>query len=366
MRLMKWIDLLHRWAGGTIGLILAILGLTGAILVHRDAWVALPHAGDAQVQDVRVLADVTQKIMAAPATRPESILFASQDFGLHRLSFKKGAGAYVDQTGAQVAHWDSQWERPELWLFDLHHHLFTGDVGETVIGIAAVAGFILCITGAILWWRTRKTYEFRLLPARLTRPSIVRHHRDLGIIVAPLLILSLVTGAVLVFRPLAIIFGPGAPAQIKTSLAAPEPIDAKLDDRFDWKAMIERAHARFPEAQIRLVSLPRKDSGLVTVRMRGPQEWLPNGRTTIWFAADTGAVVRTRDAETLPMAARAFNALYPLHAAKIGGLAFRLVMTVSGLALAMLGSFAVWTFWFKRPKKKPRVRNQVGQRYARQ
>jgi len=49
-------------------------------------------------------------------------------------------------------------------------------------------------------------------------------------------------------------------------------------------------------------------------------------------------------------AAQAFNKAYPLHAAKVGGLGYRIVMTLSGLTMAMLGSFAVWTFWFRRPK----------------
>ena len=42
--------------------------------------------------------------------------------------------------------------------------------------------------------------------------------------------------------------------------------------------------------------------------------------------------------------------LYPLHAAKVGQLPFRLLMSVSGLAMGLLGTLAVWTFWFKRPK----------------
>jgi uncharacterized iron-regulated membrane protein len=44
---------------------------------------------------------------------------------------------------------------------------------------------------------------------------------------------------------------------------------------------------------------------------------------------------------------RCYNALYPLHAAKVGGLPYQLLMTGSGLALGMPGTFAVWTFWFK-------------------
>jgi hypothetical protein len=31
----------------------------------------------------------------------------------------------------------------------------------------------------------------------------------------------------------------------------------------------------------------------------------------------------------------------------VGGLGYRLVMTLAGLALALLGSLAVWSFWLK-------------------
>lgn len=354
---MKLIDTLHRWTGGIIGLLLAILGLTGAILVHRDAWIMVPHAGDARVQDVRQLAQATQQIMGDPAAQPQSITFASDHFGLLRLAYKGGKGAYADQTGAIVSQWDSQWARPELWLLDLHHHLFYGDTGEIFIGIAALCGLGFVVTGVLLWWRTRKTFEWRLLPARMTRPAIVRHHRDLGVVLAPVLLLSLVTGAVLVFRPMAaLLFGPGAPAQIEKALAAPPPRPARLAANLDWATMIEAAHRRFPDAQLRSLSLPRKDNGIITLRLKRPEEWLPNGRTTMWFAADSGALVGARDAGQLPTAAKGYNLLFPLHAAKVGGLGFRLVMTLSGLALGLLGTLTVWTFWFKRPKPRPKPR----------
>ena len=34
---MKWLDLLHRWTGGVIGLVLGLLGLTGCLLVWKTA-----------------------------------------------------------------------------------------------------------------------------------------------------------------------------------------------------------------------------------------------------------------------------------------------------------------------------------------
>ena len=347
---MKTLDLLHRWIGGCVGLVLAVLGLSGALLVHKDAWVLLPHASDAQVQDSAVIARTVDRIMGDPATRPEMLTFASPEFGLDRLRFADDSGAYVTQAGDFVARWDSQWERPELWLFDLHHHLFAGDVGEAVIGVAALLGLFFVVSGVILWTRTRKTFAFTLLPKRMSRPAIVRHHRDLGVVAAPLLLLSLLTGSILVFRPVAaLILGPSAPARIDASLKPPKSAALPVSPTLDWRAMILTARRRFPDAEFRSLSLPRGKSGLITLRMKKPEEWLPNGRTTLWFAADSGQLVAARDAAGLPGQVKAYNMLYPLHAAKVGGLAYRLVMTVSGLALALLGSFTIWSFWIVRP-----------------
>ena len=336
-----------------LGLILALMGLSGAILVHRDAWIMLPHAGDAQVTDTAVIAATVERLVADPAGRPERVVFASPNLGLHQLSFGKDGGAYVDQAGNEVARWSTQWERPELWLFDLHHHLFAGDTGETVIGVAGLAGLFFVISGVILWWRTRKTYEFRLLPRRLSRPAILRHHRDLGIIAAPLLLLVMYTGVTMIFRPAtALVLGPGAPGAIERALKAPKAPDAPLADKLDWGGMIRTAKARFPDADLRILGIPRK-GGLITLRLKQPDEWLPNGRTTLYFAADTGRLVDVRDALALPAQVRGFGMFYPLHAAKVGGLAYRLLMTLVGLALALLGSLTVWTFWFKRRSGRP-------------
>ena len=86
MAFLKTLDFLHRWTGGLIGLLLALLGLSGAILVHKDVWVSLPHANDAQVTDTAAVAAAVTRIMDAPGPRPEGIIFASENFGLHRLS----------------------------------------------------------------------------------------------------------------------------------------------------------------------------------------------------------------------------------------------------------------------------------------
>ncbi len=349
--MMKLLDTLHRWAGGVIGLLLALLGLTGTILLHKDAWIGLPRAADAQRTDLDSVTRATEAIMALPEA-PQGIIFARESFGLHQARFGEGAGLYADQSGHVVARWASQWERPELWLFDFHHHLFAGDSGEWVIGIAGIAGLFFVISGVILWWRTRKTFQFRFWPKRMSRPAILMHHRDLGIVAAPLLLLSVVTGTMMIFRPfaMAVVAPFGSTSEAADAMATPDYDSGPLAAKPDYAAMLAEARRRFPDAEFRILSLPRGAGDPISLRMRQPAEWLPNGRTTLWFDAATGELLGARDALAMPSAAQAFNKAYPLHAGKVGGLAYRLLMTLSGIALTLLGSFAVWTFWFRRPK----------------
>jgi uncharacterized iron-regulated membrane protein len=350
---MKVLDLIHRWTGGILGLVLAIMGLTGAILVHKENWLLLPHAGDARIADPAVIAATTGKLLAAEP-KAQSIVFAGDRFGLHQLRLSEGAGAYADRAGNIVTRWHSQWERPELWIFDLHHHLFTGDVGETVIGVAGLAAILFVVTGAILWWRTRRTFKFRLWPKRLSRPAIVMQHRDLGIMVAPLLLLSAVTGTMMIFKPFAaIVIAPfSSPGPAFASNAAPKVKSGSRVANPDWRAILGAAHARFPDAEIRILALPRKPGDPIAIRMKRAGEWLPNGRSMLAFDAGDGRLLAAKDALALPAGAQVFNGAYPLHAAKVGGLGWRLVMTVSGLAMMLLGSLTVWTFWFRRPRQK--------------
>ena len=84
---MKLLDLIHRWTGGILGLVLAIMGLTGAILVHKESWLLLPHAGDARIADPAVIGAVTEKLLIAEP-RAQSIIYANDRFGLHQLRLR--------------------------------------------------------------------------------------------------------------------------------------------------------------------------------------------------------------------------------------------------------------------------------------
>ncbi len=350
---MRLIDVAHRWTGGLIGLILVVLGVSGALLSQKHLWVMLPHVHDAQVQDTAALVAATERMMAIPGAR--GVVFAGPDFGLNQVNMKDEVTAYANQTGVELTRWSSKWERPEVWLFDLHHYLFSGDVGKTIAGVAGIAGLLFVTTGAILWWRLRSAFRPRLWPRRMSRPAILHHHRDLGVVLAPLLAVTLFTGTTMVFRPVAsLLTGPGTRAALQAAFEPPPPSEATLAARPDYRGIIETARTRYPDAEIRILSLPRGDRGYISLRVRQPQEWLPNGRTMLWFDASTSELAHLRDALTLSRAAQVYNAYYPVHSGKVGGWAYRLVVTLSGVGLTVMGAFTVWTFWFRRKAMRPK------------
>jgi uncharacterized iron-regulated membrane protein len=345
---VAWLYRIHRWTGGFIGLLLAALGLTGTLLLYEDAWLraTVPHADEPLVEDVAASAAI-ERLLAEGSPQLTSIIFPTDSLGLFRLSFEGGAGAYADQAGTIVVRWTSTWERLELWLFDFHHHLFMGETGTRVAGILALIGLGFVVTGLLLWWRTRRAFAFRLLPARLSRPHIMRHHRDIGAVTAPLLSIALLTGAMLTLRPVAdlLLSLLSPPGTIAESLAPPQVKGGPMAAQFDWRTTLQTVRSTYPEAELRTISIPRREGQLVRIRVRHFDEWMPNGRTVFWFDPADGRLLETRDARALPLATRMFNLLYPIHASTVGGILYKAAVTAAGLSLMLLGTLAVFGFW---------------------
>ena len=344
---MKLLSIIHRWSGGFIGLLLAILGLSGTILVWKDSWISLPGARDPLTANVQTLSQIAEREAAAGATR---ITFAHDDFGLIQVGREGGAGAYLNQHGETVASWTSQWQRPELWIFDLHHHLFYGETGETIAGVAGIFGLLFVISGIFLWLRSRSRWRPRLLPKKFQPGPIVIHHRDLGILVAPLLLLSFLTGTGMVFKAVSgAVLSPWG--QLEARAKPPEVAPAK--GAAPVASMLAQAQSRFPDAALRRLMLPGKPGQPWSVTMRQPFEWSANGRTRLTFDG-AGMLVKVDDPATGSQAASIYEKFLPLHSAKVGGFAWKLVMTLSGLSLTILGALACLSFWIRKAKKRRR------------
>ena len=346
---MKLLSFLHRWSGGLIGLLLAVLGLSGAILRLGRR---LDRSSGRRRPGSRARRTARSHRRASAADGAIRITFASGEIGLHHVAREGGAGAYVAQDGVTVASWASQWERPELWLFDLHHHLFAGETGETVTGIAGIFGLLFVITGSILWWRSRRAFQWRLWPKKFQPGPIVAHHRDIGILVAPLLLVTFLTGIGMLFpdaprglrsaRSASWKRAPSLPRSLRNAVPAPVA------------AMLAEAKARFPDGRASPPDHPVQARCALfgppapAIRMDPQRPHHPVLRRARQAAQGRRSCHRRHARPSIN------ETFYPVHTGKVGGLAWKLAMTLSGLGLTLLGSLTTWSFWFRKAKRRKR------------
>jgi len=348
MRLLPSIALLHRWVGLVVGLILLVLGLTGALLVFRAELTALKHpvqAGRVSVVEdaerARQLADITARYEV------RSVKFPRDGLDVWELYLRDGTRARLD--GRDLTELD-RWGRfddPLEFAFDLHAHLLMGHRGELAAGFAGLVALGMLGTGIALWWPRRRSFRAALIIPRATRRGpLLAAHWTTGILSVPILLIPLVTGIMMVF--------PETSRAVLSALSfdrphpAPPPTDGVGQGPVDWAAALATVRATFPDGDLVFAIPPANPGQPAAFRVRLPGEWHPNGRSTVQVDPVTGALIRAVDANKLSRGERLYNTAYPLHAASVGGLAFALVTCLSGVALAWLSGAGIWA-WVRKP-----------------
>ncbi|MDP3803042.1 PepSY domain-containing protein [Brevundimonas sp.] len=347
---MGAIRLIHAWAGAILSLILGVLGLTGALLVFEDDWVRLTVPADpaALSADPARLGAAANAVQARYGDAVSSVVFAGGDLDVHKV-YMGERFAYAGGEGQTLAEWDGT-ARAEAWVFDLHHHLLAGEPGEMVGGVAGLAGALLVLTGLAIWIPAWRAAGWRVWPASTRRRDLIASHRNLGLIFAAPVFLLCLTGGAIVFNE---------QTRALLQAVAPDPAPAPAAPtvgagRVDWPVALAAARAAFPGARIRTAGLPPEPGKPASVRLRQPGEWHPNGRTVVQIDPATSRVVGVVDAHALGGGTRLQNALYPIHAASVGGWLYDLVVALTGLALAALGGVGTWSFLIK-PRRRARA-----------
>ncbi|NHK28994.1 PepSY domain-containing protein [Parvularcula flava] len=331
---------LHAWAGAILSALMIVLSLSGALLVWKEDYLRLtmPEARqpfEATPDNLAILANTAETKFGRENIR--LIVFGTEHFGINKVYLHGEDFAYLDGEGNVLATWHGT-ARFEEWLFDLHHYLLAGRTGKLVAGAAGLSMAVLIIAGLIAFWPTRKAFRLGMAVRSLRRPHLLLSHRNIGIIFAvPAFLLILTGGAIVYYGPTKAIL-----TVFDTPAPAPQPV-ARVEAQ-DWQAVFTAGQAAFPDADIRMGSWPSESRPAASVRMRRAPEWHPNGRTYLAAPLAQGEPTTTTNAQAAPLGERAYNAFYPLHAAKTGGIVYKLVVFMTGIALTALGLLGLISF----------------------
>jgi uncharacterized iron-regulated membrane protein len=356
---------LHRWVALSVGWVLALVGLAGAVLVvaqpldrwgHPDLFRSGPSASANAV--TAPLEPVRQRLVSELGADTTLTFRPPREPGdtLWVLVRGKWSGTvYLDPATGREQGRRAEDEGFVNVLFKLHSSLLLQDTGKAILACIALAYLTLLITGLVLWWPRRWPPSLRIQLSKGLGRGLFDLHRTLGAVMGLVIAVSVASGAYMAWRPLNdfVTFLAGAkslkPPTLSNVVAAPDTAP-ELD------ALVALAQARFPNDAIGYIQVPGQANRPLRVRMRLADDPHPNGLTSVWLHPRTGAVLRVDRWNELDAGARAVSVVYPLHTGVLGGGWLEPVIFLSGLTLATLGFTGIWLWWKRRRLRRGRAR----------
>lgn len=344
--LRHWLRLLHAYGGAVTALYFCVIAATGALLVFRAEVLAAIYGQNQSGDAAAIVPSIAAQHgggMAAIAFPPRGGHPFTAYLPDHRTALHSAAnGEYIPDRFGLVRAFD--------WVFELHHYLLAEETGMLVAGYFGLATAVLLITGPILWWPWQRGFSLnRLWPANARASVLLGAHVSLGIVLAPILLLSAVTGVSIVFHD-PVKTGLNAVFGTRDPIAAAPKITSTRGSPL--AKAIAAADAAFPAATVRMYIAPRGASDVAMLRLKQDDEWHPNGRTYVSYHHRTGEVLGVTDALKAGRGPAIFNALYPLHAAKMDNTAYQIFMLIVGIGGALLPYWGLRSF-IKRRLKRP-------------
>lgn len=333
---------LHRWLGLTVGAVLALSGLTGALLVfghdieraldpalHRVPPAAVSASLDAALAEVRQL---------HPGHAVSYIRFPRAADGTYEFWLERAFGprVYVDPGSGRLLGSRKPHEGLVGFIRELHVHLLAGRAGDTLVGTVGIAALALFAAGAVFWWRSRRGRA-------ALRPAAASLHRKLALYCVAFLLIAALTGTSLAFSgflrdALNTVAGVSPALPPSAQLAVTPQVDASL----------AAARSALPAGRVTWVYLPAALGAPLTVRLRTPGEHHPNGLNMVYADPVSGAVLRVDPASQAGPGIRIFEWLYPLHIGTLAAEPHRAVQTLVGLLPVLLLASGVLTYLRRR------------------
>ncbi|MGJ8623437.1 MAG: PepSY-associated TM helix domain-containing protein [Yoonia sp.] len=340
---MRFVRQIHKWFGAILALFLIVIAMSGTALIWKDVYLRLVFAQPVQTIDVETVTYIA--LAAERAFGIEGINTASLNASAHlaRLSLVDGKAAYMALDGAVLDIWEEN-GRPEDWLLDLHHRFLSGTRGLYVAGTVGLTALGLIFLGLISYWPARRGWRHGLVPRGTARPSLRAAHRNSGAVLAAPLFILIFAGVVLTFPATArAIFLWGSDPDIYGEAFADGVDDLEGRDEATWPRAILRAAKVFPDGEITGLVWPIGGNER-QILIRDAGEWNTSGNSSVQITVPDGYMDLRIAAAELPVGARAYNLMAPLHRSELGGWIYKILQSMLGLGLVWLGGLGLTSF----------------------
>lgn len=376
--------LLHRWVALAAGLLLALLGLTGSLMVWQaeldaalnPAWFS---AGDAPADEPGSVCAAAERPLAetlavlrrsAPSAQAALVLAPARTGAAYQVWERRDPATglrrehFIDPDCAHYlgardrGAWRLDRQHFVPLLYELHSKLLAGETGHLVAGGGALVLLGLAVSGMWLAWPAQFTWQAwrRVLTIKAgASPQrwSLDMHRAAGMWLAPVCLLLTATGAALVFDASArAAVAALLPVQTLPRLgAAPGKAPAVAPARPPQASplapdeLVALALQRFPQANWSRLTLPTAKEGIAEVRLLQPGEPRADTGSTRVRLDSAGRIVAVHDPLRTVAGSTLLDWVFPLHSGEALGLAARLLWTLFGITPALLLGSGIWLWW---------------------
>ncbi|WP_294212160.1 PepSY domain-containing protein [uncultured Sphingomonas sp.] len=351
----------HLWLGLSLGLLFAVLGLTGSALVFYTGIDAALHPVVEAGRNDRVpslASSVWDRALATGRARWHDpagkwTIEVTGEGGTIPARFypSSGHGHHADRRmvwfspdGTRIVRAEPWGGYLMSWLYQLHMALLAGDLGSQVVGWSGVAMLLLLVSGIVAWW-PRGSWSKAVAFKRNAVP--IRRLRDLhklsGLWSMALLFVLVATGVLLAL--------PAVTQALLQPTAVPAP---KSSDDWGGQVSIVQAFAAarriLPEGRIVFVDMPGAQDAPIRVRLQVPGD--PHQRfpgSYVFIDQFSGQVLAVHDVRHAGTGTTVVSWVRTLHDGTVGGLATRIVAVVLGFVPTLLFATGV-LHWLHRGK----------------
>lgn len=331
--LLSW----HRWCGLIALVFLLLAACSGTLLVYKQALIKLiitPNANLPANYSAQQMAPQLEQIAQLIKNDASGYLIKAPNTEEPYWTLTRDADRAVQLLAIDsLAVYDNN-----LWLLHalafcrhLHTELFAGVIGEVILLISGVLGLFLCITGVILWWPTKRSFRWRwIFPRKINVSYLMHYHRHAGTLAVPVLLIILLTGSIMLWQKLmGPILAPPPATQFPPALsAAATATPAQL---------FLHAQHYIPDGWPTYIRLASSTNPTANFRYRLPNEWHPNGRTSVKIELASGNITVSARSDKVDWQQNLINQNYPLHSGYGMNSIYRLLILCGGITLLWLG-----------------------------
>jgi len=360
----------HLWLGVILGAFIAVVCVSGGIVVFRVEMNRLTTPGTAYVKPEAHRLSLDAVVEAVLKSHPTD--------RLHNVDMEAGPDAawnvrttsieghrvhnFVDEYRGVVTGRDDYSSKFLQWMWDLHANLLGGNTGRFVNGCLALATLVVSLTGLVIWWPGRKQLRsgFTYMIKGGWKRQNYDLHKVVGFYAFALLAFVSFTGAYFSF-PDAYAFAAAKLARVAHA-GTPDlcgddgpPAKTLIKDRQipyeDYLTIAERA---MPGYKAVFLSFAFEDGIPIGVKLKRQDDWHRWGLSNVYLEPATGKVILVDAFSDNNVATKFLKLMLPFHYGRFGerlgwgsvGLyGVMILYVILGLSVGLLAVTGFLMYW---------------------